>query len=207
MPASCATDAFAAATRFAAISCWARMGKGAQARIAFDDNQPMGDSNCVSCGECMVSCPTGALTNKLVVATALPAAAGSESVPPDELQALPVFQATSPAHFLTLNRRRGPQAPLPPRRNHLPRGRIRLDGVLHSRRQGSRVAGQPHRPRENTGGRAGIFQQAHQRPRAAGKKTAATKKPTGARFPSMLRSISPTTIQWPNSARATSSAK
>ena len=80
-----------------------RMGKGAQARIAFDDNQPMGDSNCVSCGECMVSCPTGALTNKLVVSTALPAAAGSESVPTDELQALPVFQHVS-GTFLDLNR-------------------------------------------------------------------------------------------------------
>jgi len=41
-----------------------RMGKGYQARIAFDLNNTMGDSSCVSCGECMVSCPTGALTHR-----------------------------------------------------------------------------------------------------------------------------------------------
>ena len=41
----------------------ARRGKGYQAGIAFDNNLPMGTSSCVSCGECMVSCPTGALTN------------------------------------------------------------------------------------------------------------------------------------------------
>ena len=39
-------------------------GKGYQAGIAFDENLPMGNSTCVSCGECMVSCPTGALVNK-----------------------------------------------------------------------------------------------------------------------------------------------
>ncbi len=39
-----------------------RMGKGYQARIAFDLDTPMGNSTCVECGECMVSCPTGALT-------------------------------------------------------------------------------------------------------------------------------------------------
>jgi len=38
-----------------------------QAGIAFDNNLPMSESSCVSCGECMVSCPTGALTNKRVV--------------------------------------------------------------------------------------------------------------------------------------------
>ena len=37
----------------------------------FDLNNPMGSSTCVSCGECMVSCPTGALTNKRVVGTEL----------------------------------------------------------------------------------------------------------------------------------------
>ena len=44
----------------------ARRGKGYQAGIAFDNNLPMGESSCVSCGECMVSCPTGALTNRVV---------------------------------------------------------------------------------------------------------------------------------------------
>src|SRR5262249_38152131 len=44
-----------------------RMGKGYGARIAFDLNEPMGSSSCVSCGECMVSCPTGALTHRAIV--------------------------------------------------------------------------------------------------------------------------------------------
>ncbi len=39
-----------------------RAGKGYTAHIAFDLNTPMGDSTCVACGECMISCPTGALT-------------------------------------------------------------------------------------------------------------------------------------------------
>ena len=49
-----------------------RRGKGYMAGVAFDLNRPMGNSECVSCGECMVSCPTGALTNKTVVKTVLP---------------------------------------------------------------------------------------------------------------------------------------
>ncbi len=41
-----------------------RAEKGYEARIAFDLDDPMGDSSCVSCGECAVSCPTGALEFK-----------------------------------------------------------------------------------------------------------------------------------------------
>lgn len=41
-----------------------RSGKGYGTRIAFDLDAPMGDSTCVSCGECMAVCPTGALTNR-----------------------------------------------------------------------------------------------------------------------------------------------
>ena len=41
-----------------------RSGKGYATRIAFDLNDPMGASSCVSCGECVAACPTGALTNK-----------------------------------------------------------------------------------------------------------------------------------------------
>jgi formate dehydrogenase major subunit len=41
-----------------------RAGKGLTTRIAFDLDQPMGTSTCVSCGECAASCPTGALVNK-----------------------------------------------------------------------------------------------------------------------------------------------
>jgi formate dehydrogenase major subunit len=41
-----------------------RAGKGYRARIAFDNDRPMGQSTCVSCGECMAACPTGALIDK-----------------------------------------------------------------------------------------------------------------------------------------------
>jgi formate dehydrogenase major subunit len=41
-----------------------RSGKGYTSRIAFDLNDPMGESTCVTCGECVAACPTGALTNK-----------------------------------------------------------------------------------------------------------------------------------------------
>ena len=41
-----------------------RTGKGHTARIAFDLDSPMGQSSCVSCGECMAACPTGALTDR-----------------------------------------------------------------------------------------------------------------------------------------------
>ncbi len=79
-----------------------RMGKGARAGIAFDDNKPMGDSTCVSCGECMVSCPTGALTNKGVAGTALSASPDVRPVTPDELLQMPVFKGVS-GTFLGLN--------------------------------------------------------------------------------------------------------
>ncbi len=43
-----------------------RSGKGYATRIAFDLNDPMGASSCVTCGECVQACPTGALTNKAI---------------------------------------------------------------------------------------------------------------------------------------------
>jgi formate dehydrogenase major subunit len=43
-----------------------RSGKGYDTRIAFDLNDPMGKSSCVTCGECVQACPTGALTNKAI---------------------------------------------------------------------------------------------------------------------------------------------
>jgi len=79
----------------------ARRGKGYQAGIAFDTNLPMGNSSCVSCGECMVSCPTGALTNKRVVGTEL---GTGDVVNPEELLDLPIFQNVS-GTFLELNQK------------------------------------------------------------------------------------------------------
>ena len=46
-----------------------RSGKGYATRIAFDLNDPMGASSCVTCGECVAACPTGALTNKPINGT------------------------------------------------------------------------------------------------------------------------------------------
>ncbi|HVL66791.1 MAG TPA: cyclic nucleotide-binding domain-containing protein [Vicinamibacterales bacterium] len=77
-----------------------RTGRGYTAGIAFDLNAPMGSSTCVSCGECMVSCPTGALTNKRVIATEL---GGGERLDPDWILQLPVFKGVS-GTFLELNR-------------------------------------------------------------------------------------------------------
>ena len=48
--------------------------RGADARIVFDFDDPMGDSTCVACGECVQACPTGAL---------LPAAIASEDASVD----------------------------------------------------------------------------------------------------------------------------
>jgi CRP-like cAMP-binding protein/Fe-S-cluster-containing hydrogenase component 2 len=80
-----------------------RMGKGYAADIAFDLNSPMGDSTCISCGECMVSCPTGALTNKIVAGTTISTGPGAEGFEAEDLLRIPVFQGVS-GTFLELNR-------------------------------------------------------------------------------------------------------
>src|SRR5258706_2503577 len=80
-----------------------RMGKGYSAGIAFDLNSPMGDSTCISCGECMVSCPTGALTNKGVVGTAIATGPGAQGFESEDLLHITVFKGVS-GTFLELNR-------------------------------------------------------------------------------------------------------
>jgi CRP-like cAMP-binding protein/Fe-S-cluster-containing hydrogenase component 2 len=76
-----------------------RTGKGANTAIAFDLDVAMGQSTCVGCGECMVSCPTGALTNKRSVEVTIPSGA---PLTPEELLALPMFSGIS-GTFLKLN--------------------------------------------------------------------------------------------------------
>src|ERR1700704_4736281 len=69
-----------------------RMGKGYSADIAFDLNAPMGNSTCISCGECMVSCPTSALTNKGVAGTSIAASEDGYTFQAEELLRIPVFK-------------------------------------------------------------------------------------------------------------------
>jgi CRP-like cAMP-binding protein/Fe-S-cluster-containing dehydrogenase component len=77
-----------------------RMGKGYKAQIAFDLNDEMGDSSCVACGECMVSCPTGALVNRASVQphaweTGLQMGEAAVQIPADELVKHPLFEEVS----------------------------------------------------------------------------------------------------------------
>jgi len=72
-----------------------RMNKGFNARISFDLNDPMGQSSCVSCGECMASCPTGALTNKKLVDSNLKDQPGAMPVTIEDLFTHEIFQGIS----------------------------------------------------------------------------------------------------------------
>ncbi len=44
--------------------------RGARAKIVFDQDDPMGASTCVACGECVQACPTGALMESALVDSA-----------------------------------------------------------------------------------------------------------------------------------------
>lgn len=76
-----------------------RMGKGYSTSISFDVNKPMGNSSCVNCGECMVSCPTGAITSKDVAGTRLPT---GEPLTAQQMLQIPIFQGIS-SEFLKRN--------------------------------------------------------------------------------------------------------
>jgi CRP-like cAMP-binding protein/Fe-S-cluster-containing dehydrogenase component len=82
-----------------------RMGKGYKAQIAFDLNTPMGNSTCVSCGECMVSCPTGALTHRQEVHPEVWKDISPRPAPvtADELAQHPLFEGVAQA-FLRWNK-------------------------------------------------------------------------------------------------------
>ena len=78
--------------------------KGYKAQIAFDLNTPMGKSTCVACGECMVSCPTAALTFRESVKPEMEALVHGQfgKVTADDLMKLPLFEGVSPK-FLRWN--------------------------------------------------------------------------------------------------------
>ena len=78
-----------------------RTGKGATAGIGYDFNEPMGSSSCVKCGECMVSCPTSAITFKPVAQIKLKSGQGSnEALPAAELTSDPTFFGIPPKFLL-----------------------------------------------------------------------------------------------------------
>jgi Fe-S-cluster-containing hydrogenase component 2/CRP-like cAMP-binding protein len=88
-----------------------RSGKGYATVISFDLNQPMQESSCVGCGECAVSCPTGALEfNPMFLLSQADRVSkelkderkDGEIVPPEELAKLPLFQGI-PFKFLQFN--------------------------------------------------------------------------------------------------------
>jgi CRP-like cAMP-binding protein/Fe-S-cluster-containing hydrogenase component 2 len=88
-----------------------RSGKGYDAFVSFDLGMPMGESSCVSCGECAISCPTGALEftpqfiqNQVqsVLADLKEEDKSGEIVPIEELITIPLF-AGIPAKFLQFN--------------------------------------------------------------------------------------------------------
>lgn len=77
-----------------------RTGKGANAGISFDLNDTMADSSCVQCGECMVSCPTTAITFKPVAQVKSAAVQRAESLPAAELTRDPAFAGIPPKFLL-----------------------------------------------------------------------------------------------------------
>ena len=78
-----------------------RTGKGVNAGISFDLNDAMGSSSCVQCGECMVSCPTSAITFKTGARINVPAGDRTKEVlSPAELISDPVFAGISPKFLL-----------------------------------------------------------------------------------------------------------
>ena len=78
-----------------------RTGKGATAGIGFDLNVPMGQSTCVKCGECMVSCPTSAITFKPVAQIKVLAKGRSAAaLTTRELTSDPIFAGIPPKFLL-----------------------------------------------------------------------------------------------------------
>lgn len=88
-----------------------RSGKGYDSYVSFDLGVSMGDSSCVSCGECAISCPTGALEFnpryvqsqvQSVLADLAEEGKSGEIVPIEELVEIPLFSGIPPK-FLQFN--------------------------------------------------------------------------------------------------------
>lgn len=77
-----------------------RFGKGPTARIGFDLDVSMHDSTCVQCGECMVSCPTSAITFLPVGRVDSGASAPGEAISIAELQQDDLFAGIPPKFLL-----------------------------------------------------------------------------------------------------------
>src|SRR5581483_7347287 len=81
-----------------------RTGKGRSAGIGFDLNDYMFGSSCVQCGECMVSCPTSAITFKPIGGVkAQLNGSNAEIIPIAEWKRDPLF-VEMPAKFLLWQR-------------------------------------------------------------------------------------------------------
>ena len=77
-----------------------RVGKGATAAIGFDLDVPMHESSCVQCGECMVSCPTSAITFNPVATVKVKPGEGATILTAAELASDPMLSALPPKFLL-----------------------------------------------------------------------------------------------------------
>src|SRR5262249_45184400 len=99
---------------------------------AFDLGQPLGGSTCVSCGECVASCPTGALTNKPLGLPLVPRSQTTavESVCPYCGVGCALTYHVKDNHILWAEGRESPGNPGPP----CVKGRYGWDSARHDHR-------------------------------------------------------------------------
>jgi CRP-like cAMP-binding protein/NAD-dependent dihydropyrimidine dehydrogenase PreA subunit len=77
-----------------------RTGKGASTAIGFDLDFPIGKSSCVQCGECMISCPTSAITFNAEAKVNLPIDETKPAIAVEELSRDPLFKGVPPKLLL-----------------------------------------------------------------------------------------------------------
>ena len=77
-----------------------RTGKGRTTGIGFDLNDAMFESSCVQCGECMVSCPTSAITFKPLKEIRFSIGPAAEIIQLAELRRDPLFAQIPPKFLL-----------------------------------------------------------------------------------------------------------